>query len=107
MKNNAVHRLRLISFPEGLSFVLLLICVVLKSTTGFDGVKALGYIHGVIWTIYMLLGLWAWYRQRWSFWRAAWILALAALPLGGFYAERLLAREEVQGYGPAVAPAAA
>ena len=107
MKNSAVHRLRLVSMPEGLSFVLLLVCVVLKSTTSFNAVPVLGMVHGLIWTLYMVLGLWAWYRQRWSFWRAVWILVLSVLPLGGFYAERLLGREEVQGYGPALAAASA
>ncbi|WP_034088436.1 DUF3817 domain-containing protein [Streptacidiphilus albus] len=105
MKNNAVHRLRLISFPEGLSFVLLLICVVLKSTTSFNAVPVLGMVHGILFTFYVIFALLAWWQQRWSFWRAVWVMALSVLPFGGFYAERLLAREEVQGFGPA--PAAA
>jgi len=105
VKNNAVHRLRLISFPEGLSFVLLLICVVLKSTTSFNAVPVLGMVHGILFTFYVIFALLAWWQQRWSFWRAVWVMALSVLPFGGFYAERLLAREEVQGFGPA--PAAA
>ena len=105
MKNSAVHRLRLVSMPEGLSFVLLLTCVVLKSTTSFNAVPVLGMVHGILWTLYMVFGLWAWYRQRWSLWRAAWILVLSVLPLGGFYAERLLSKEERQGYGPVPAVA--
>ena len=105
MKNNAVHRLRLISFPEGLSFVLLLICVVLKSTTSFNAVPVLGMVHGILFTFYVIFALLAWWQQRWSFWRAVWVMALSVLPFGGFYAERILAREEVQGFGPA--PAAA
>jgi len=105
VKNNAVHRLRLISFPEGLSFVLLLICVVLKSTTSFNAVPVLGMVHGILFTFYVIFALLAWWQQRWSFWRAVWVMALSVLPFGGFYAERILAREEVQGFGPA--PAAA
>jgi integral membrane protein len=105
MKNNAVHRLRLISFPEGLSFVLLLICVVLKSTTSFNAVPVLGMVHGILFTFYVLFALLAWWQQRWSFWRAVWIMALSVLPFGGFYAERILAREEVLGFGPAEATA--
>ncbi len=105
MKNNAVHRLRLVSMPEGLSFVLLLVCVVLKSTTSFNAVPVLGMVHGILWTCYMIFGLEAWRRQRWSLWRAAWILLLSVIPLGGFYAERLMAKEEREGYGPVPATA--
>jgi integral membrane protein len=101
VKNSAVHRLRLVSMPEGLSFLLLLLCVVLKSTTSFNGVPVLGMVHGILWTFYMLFALIAWYRQRWSFWRAVWVMALSVLPLGGFYAERLMAKEELQGYATA------
>ena len=98
MKNSAVHRLRLVSMPEGLSFLLLLVCVVLKSTTSFNAVPVLGMVHGILWTFYMLFALVAWYRQRWSFRHAVWVMLLSALPLGGFYAERLMAKEELQGY---------
>ena len=103
MKNSAAHRLRLVSMPEGLSFVLLLVCVVLKSTTSFNGVPVLGMTHGIIFIFYVLFALMAWYQQRWSFKRAVWMLLLSAIPFGGFYAERLLAREERQGYETAPA----
>lgn len=106
MKNNAVHRLRLISMPEGMTFVLLLIAVPFKYTTSFDAVKVLGPIHGVLWTICMLCGLLAWWEQRWSF-RYAFLgaLLLSVVPGGGFIAERILRRQEEAGYVPA--PAAA
>ncbi|MEZ0090571.1 DUF3817 domain-containing protein [Streptacidiphilus sp. EB129] len=97
MKNSAVHRLRLVSMPEGMSFVLLLVCTVLKYTTSFNAVPVLGPIHGILFIFYVVFALEAWRRQRWSFGRAAWIMALSVIPGGGFYAERLLAREEKQG----------
>ena len=105
MKNSAAHRLRLVSMPEGLSFVLLLVCVVLKSTTSFNAVPVLGMTHGILFTFYALFALMAWYQQRWTFKRAVWILLLSVIPFGGFYAERLLAREEREGYGVELATA--
>jgi integral membrane protein len=104
VKNSAVHRLRLVSMPEGLSWVLLMIATVLKYTTSFNAVHVLGPIHGILFTFYVAFALIAWWKQGWSFRRAAWIMVLSVLPGGGFYAERLLAKEEREGYEtPAVA----
>jgi integral membrane protein len=104
VKNSAVHRLRLVSMPEGLSFVLLLICTVLKYTTSFNAVPVLGMLHGILFIFYVVFALWAWYAQRWTFQHAAWVLVLSVIPGGGFYAERLMAREEREGLEtPAVA----
>ncbi|MDB5159735.1 MAG: hypothetical protein JWR50_4442 [Mucilaginibacter sp.] len=104
MKNSAVHRLRLVSMPEGLSFLILLVCSVLKRTTSFNAVPVMGMVHGIIFLLYVLFALIAWRKQGWTLGRAALILVLSVLPGGGFYAERLLGREEKQGFGtPAVA----
>lgn len=94
MKTTAVHRLRLVSLPEGLSFVLLLICVVLKSTTSFNAVPVLGMVHGILFIFYVIFALTAWREQRWSWQRALWLLILSVLPTGGFFAERILHAEE-------------
>jgi integral membrane protein len=103
VKNSAVHRLRLVSMPEGLSFLLLLVCSVLKRTTSFNAVPVMGSVHGTLFTLYAVFALIAWYQQRWAFRRAAWILLLSVLPFGGFYAERLLGRLEREGFDtPAV-----
>ena len=107
MKNSAVHRLRLVSMPEGLSFLLLLVCSVLKRTTSFNAVPVMGMVHGILFTLYAVFALIAWYQQRWAFKRAAWVLVLSVLPGGGFYAERLLGRLEREGFdAPAVAVSA-
>ncbi|WP_084704081.1 DUF3817 domain-containing protein [Phaeacidiphilus oryzae] len=100
MKSGSVHRLRLVSMPEAVSFILLLVCVVLKSTTSFNAVPVMGWVHGILFILYVLFWLDGWKTQRWSFRRAAWLFILSVLPTGGFFAERTLAREELAG-GPA------
>jgi integral membrane protein len=97
VKNSAAHRLRLVSMPEGLSFVLLLVCTVLKYTTSFNAVPVLGPVHGILFIFYVVFALEAWRRQRWTTGHAVWILLLSVIPGGGFYAERLLAKEEREG----------
>lgn len=92
---SALRRLRLVSAPEAVSFLLLLVCSVLKRTTEFDAVPVMGMIHGVLFIAYVLFLADAWNRARWPAQRAAGLFALAVLPTGGFFAERML-RHEVE-----------
>lgn len=94
---SAVRRLRLVSSPEAVSFLLLLVCSVLKRTTEFNAVPAMGAVHGFLFVLYVLFWLDAWNRTKWSFGTAALYFVLAVLPLGGFFAERRLRREEQAG----------
>ncbi|OKJ07442.1 DUF3817 domain-containing protein [Kitasatospora sp. CB01950] len=102
----AVHRLRLVSGPEGLSFILLLICSVLKRTTSFDGVQVMGMVHGVLFILYVVFLALAAKERRWEPKRTAVLFVLSVLPTGGFFAERMLAKEE-RGELDAVKPATA
>ncbi|WP_103884615.1 DUF3817 domain-containing protein [Actinacidiphila yanglinensis] len=89
----ALRRLRLISAPEAASFLILLVCVVLKSTTDFNAVPVMGMVHGILFIIYVLFWADAWNRARWPLGRSVLYLVLSVLPTGGFFAERMLARE--------------
>jgi integral membrane protein len=89
----ALRRLRLISAPEAVSFLLLLVCSVLKRTTDFNAVPVMGMVHGILFVGYVALWALAWRQARWGLQRAALLLVLSVLPAGGFFAERTLARE--------------
>ncbi|MFD8258108.1 DUF3817 domain-containing protein [Streptomyces griseoluteus] len=90
---SALRRLRLVSAPEAVSFLVLLLCSVLKRTTDFNAVPVMGAIHGVLFVLYVLFWLDAWNRAKWSFGTAALYFVLSVLPTGGFFAERKLRRE--------------
>lgn len=90
---SALRRLRLVSAPEAVSFLVLLLCSVLKRTTDFNGVPVMGAVHGVLFVLYVVFWADAWNRTRWSFPAAALYLVLSVLPTGGFFAERKLRRE--------------
>ncbi|MEU5577240.1 DUF3817 domain-containing protein [Streptomyces huasconensis] len=90
---SALRRLRLVSAPEAVSFLLLLVCSVLKRTTEFNAVPAMGMIHGVLFVLYVLFWLDAWNRTKWELKTAALYFVLSVLPTGGFFAERKLKRE--------------
>lgn len=89
----ALRRLRLVSAPEAVSFLLLLVCSVLKRTTDFNAVPVMGMIHGVLFILYVVFWIDSWNRARWPLGRAALYALLSVLPTGGFFAERRLSRE--------------
>ncbi|MFD8540886.1 DUF3817 domain-containing protein [Streptomyces rubrogriseus] len=89
----ALRRLRLVSAPEAISFLLLLVCSVLKRTTDFNAVPAMGMIHGVLFVLYVIFWVDAWNRAKWPLKTAALYFVLSVLPTGGFFAERKLKRE--------------
>ncbi|MEW2625926.1 DUF3817 domain-containing protein [Streptomyces sp. NPDC048106] len=89
----AIRRLRLVSAPEAVSFIVLLVCSVLKRTTDFNAVPVMGAVHGVLFVLYVLFWADAWNRAKWSPGTAALYFVLSVLPTGGFFAERKLRRE--------------
>lgn len=89
----AIRRLRLVSAPEAVSFLLLLVASILKRTTEFNAVPVLGAVHGILFVLYVVFWLDAWNRAKWRFGKAAVYFVLAVLPTGGFFAERKLRRE--------------
>ncbi|WP_418959189.1 DUF3817 domain-containing protein [Streptomyces tritici] len=90
---SSLHRLRLVSTPEAVSFLLLLVCSVLKRTTEFNAVPVMGAIHGLLFVLYVLFWLDSWNRTKWSFKTAALYFVLSVVPFGGFFADRKLRRE--------------
>ncbi|MBK3640855.1 DUF3817 domain-containing protein [Streptomyces sp. NPDC001260] len=88
----AIRRLRLVSAPEAVSFLLLLLCSVLKRTTDFNAVPVMGMVHGVLFVLYVIFWADAWNRTKWPLRTAAVYFVLSVLPTGGFFAERKLKR---------------
>ncbi|MEU3961015.1 DUF3817 domain-containing protein [Streptomyces buecherae] len=94
---SALRRLRLVSAPEAISFLLLLVCSVLKRTTDFNAVPVMGAVHGILFVLYVIFWADAWNRTKWPVGTAALYFALSVLPTGGFFAERKLKREAEAG----------
>ncbi|MFJ5263865.1 DUF3817 domain-containing protein [Streptomyces sp. NPDC088387] len=89
----ALRRLRLVSAPEAVSFLVLLLCSVLKRTTDFNAVPVMGAVHGVLFILYVIFWADAWNKAKWPLKTAALYFVLSILPTGGFFAERRLRRE--------------
>ncbi|MEV0254362.1 DUF3817 domain-containing protein [Streptomyces sp. NPDC018029] len=92
---SALRRLRLVSVPEGISWIVLLVCTIIKYTVaeGFNVAPVLGPIHGVLFILYVLFWLDAWNRTKWDAKTGILYFAFSIIPGGGFMAERKLKRE--------------
>ncbi|WP_406442286.1 DUF3817 domain-containing protein [Streptomyces sp. NBC_01613] len=99
----ALRRLRLVSAPEAVSFLLLLVCSVLKRTTDFNAVPVMGMVHGVLFILYVVFWADAWNRTKWPLGTAALYFVLSVLPTGGFFAERKLKRAAENAVNAAIA----
>lgn len=95
----ALHRLRLISIPEALSFpALILFGSVLSRVSDIDFLMMpLGALHGLLFTIYAVFLLDVWIKAKWPFKRVALFFLLAVVPFGGLYGDKLLKRYEAEG----------
>ncbi|WP_406362707.1 DUF3817 domain-containing protein [Streptomyces sp. NBC_01579] len=95
----ALHRLRLISIPEALSFPALIIFgSILSRVSDIDFLMMpLGMLHGVLFVIYAVLLLDVWSKTKWPFKRVAFFFLLELLPFGGLYGDKVLKRYEADG----------
>lgn len=93
---SALHRLRLVSVPEALSFPALLIFgSLLSRISDIDYLMMpLGVIHGILFVIYVLFLLDVWNKAKWPVKKVVLFLVLALLPFGGLYGDKLLKRDE-------------
>ncbi|MGW7441128.1 DUF3817 domain-containing protein [Streptomyces sp. NPDC054849] len=93
---SALHRLRLVSVPEALSFPALLIFgSLLSRVSDIDYLMMpLGAIHGFLFTVYVLFLLDVWNKAKWPFKKVALFFVLAVVPFGGLYGDKLLKRDE-------------
>ncbi|MFD9370661.1 DUF3817 domain-containing protein [Streptomyces sp. NPDC060020] len=93
---SALHRLRLISVPEALSFPALLIFgSVLSRISDIDYLMMpLGAIHGILFLAYLVLLIDVWTKAKWPVKRVLLFFLLSLVPFGGLYGDKLLKREE-------------
>ncbi|MFD6974680.1 DUF3817 domain-containing protein [Streptomyces sp. NPDC059949] len=93
---SALHRLRLVSVPEALSFPALLIFgSLLSRVSDIDYlVLPLGAIHGILFVVYVLFLLDVWNKAKWPFKKVVLFFVLSLVPFGGLYGDKLLKRDE-------------
>jgi len=87
---------RVVAILEGISYVLLLfVCMPLKYFAGIpEAVKYMGWAHGVLFTLFVLLLMFVWINHQWSIVKAAIAFAASLVPFGTFVLDRYLAAEQ-------------
>lgn len=95
MLRTPIGRLRVIAFIEGVSFLLLLgVAMPLKYFAGLPAaVQIVGWIHGVLFVLYLLAVAEVTVRHRWSLTRVAIALIASLIPFGTFLLDVRLRRE--------------
>lgn len=82
---------KIVAYVEAVSYLVLLAATFnYRVLDGPDLASLFGPIHGTIYLVFLVVTLKIRPDQRWSLGRTLWILVLAALPLGGFFAGREL-----------------
>ncbi len=96
MLRTPIGRLRVIAFIEGVSYLLLLgIAMPLKYFADLPAaVQIVGWIHGVLFVLYLLAVAEVTIKHRWSFAMAAVALVASLIPFGTFLLDVRLRREE-------------
>jgi integral membrane protein len=98
MSSSVIRQLRIIGLIEGVSFLVLLgIAMPLKYLADMPrAVSVVGMAHGVLFILYLAALAHAHVTVRWPMRRALTVLAAAVLPLGPFFVEGSLRREQRQ-----------
>ena len=97
-----------VSLAEGVTFLLLLcVAMPLKYAANLPvAVMIMGTVHGLLFIAYVLLALDGRTRLGWTPKRFLWVLVMAVLPTGAFFAERSV-KAELAGAARTAEPVAA
>jgi integral membrane protein len=89
-KIDSISIFKIISFLEGVSYILLLfVAVPIKyMADNATFVKALGMPHGILFVLYILMALFIRSRMKWGLWSTLFVLVASLLPFGTFYVNR-------------------
>ncbi|MCO5240552.1 MAG: DUF3817 domain-containing protein [Chitinophagaceae bacterium] len=94
--DSTLGRFRLTAIAEGISYLVLLgIAMPLKYFAGLpEVVKYTGWVHGLLFVLYMVLLLKVWKQYRWNRGKVALAVIASLLPFGTFVFDRELKKEQ-------------
>ena len=91
-KMKSLNLFRKIAIAEGISYILLLfIAMPLKYWANMpQAVKYTGWAHGLLFVLYGIFLIMAWYEQKWKFSKAVLISVASLLPFAPFIVDKKL-----------------
>ncbi len=99
MFDKSIRNLRTIGILEGISFLVLL-CIAMPLKYIWDlplAVKYVGWAHGVLFILYIPAVFLARKAMQWNFFQVLVALAASLVPLGTFFLDRQLKKQEQLG----------
>jgi len=90
MKNSVINKFGRINTMEGYSYLFLLfIAMPLKYVLDLAiAVKIAGMIHGILFIIFLVLGVMAWNKAKWSFGQTLIFFIASLIPFGTFFTKK-------------------
>jgi integral membrane protein len=84
-----------VSLAEGVSFLVLLFVAVPLQVFGHhqQPVQIFGMLHGLLFVAYVMLAAYGYLQRKWTPRHLVWVLVMAVLPTGAFFAERAVKNE--------------
>jgi len=93
--NSPLGRFRKVALAEGISFILLLMAMPFKYLYDMpQGVKIVGWIHGFLFILYMIMLLNVKLSNKWSVTKSLIAFLASLIPFGTFVLDRSLRKEE-------------
>ena len=98
MKNSIIRQFGLINTTEGYSYLLLLfVAMPMKYLMGIAiAVKVVGMLHGILFIIFLVLGVMAWKEAKWSFVQTLIFFIASLIPFGTFFTKSKIYSYEEQ-----------
>ena len=92
---SALQQFRTIALTEGISFLILLfIAMPLKYFADWPyAVKYIGWLHGVLFVLYLFFLLKVWIKNKWSFVKVLVAFIASLIPFGTFIFDKTLKKE--------------
>lgn len=93
---SSLNLFRKVALAEGISYIVLLfIAMPLKYWVGMPlAVKYVGWVHGLLFVLYIATLVMAWQERKWSFGKVVVLFIASLLPFVPFYVEKKLKDEE-------------
>lgn len=94
-----------VSLAEGVSFLVLLFVAVPLQVFGHHQtpVQIFGMLHGLLFVAYVMIAAYGYLQRKWTTSHLVWILLMAVLPTGAFFAERNVKNESAAAVAEPVA----
>lgn len=90
----ALNRLRFVGILEGISYIVLIICSVIKRLFEKpEVIKIPGMIHGVLFILFVIVLIDAHVTYKWTIKKSILAFVASLLPLGNFWADAKLFKE--------------